>query len=239
MRRSWRGRKTIPREENRHTSCIFQRKQATFRVSSAFKVFADSTTSPDGMISISIEALTKRFGSQKALDQVSLRIEPGELFFLLGPSGCGKTTLLRTLAGFVTPDEGKVFFDRDEVTDLPPHKRRTGMMFQSYALWPHLSVARNVAFGLEEQGVPSGNVKSESARRSPPYAWNLTLSERSVSCPAGSSRGWLWPGLWSCDHVPCCWMSRSPISTRNCVSRCGRRFAGLQGVRSHCRLRHP
>jgi len=107
------------------------------------------------MIAISIDALTKRFGSQAALDDVSLRIEPGELFFLLGPSGCGKTTLLRTIAGFVTPDAGKVFFDREDVTSLPPHKRRTGMMFQSYALWPHLSVARNVAFGLEELGVPA------------------------------------------------------------------------------------
>ncbi len=108
------------------------------------------------MIAISIEALTKRFGSQNALDRVSLRIEPGELFFLLGPSGCGKTTLLRSLAGFVTPDEGRILFDQEDVTALAPHKRRTGMMFQSYALWPHLSVARNVAFGLEEQGVPAG-----------------------------------------------------------------------------------
>lgn len=107
------------------------------------------------MIAISIEALTKRFGSQAALDDISLRIEPGELFFLLGPSGCGKTTLLRAIAGFVTPDAGRVLFDREDVTNLPPHKRRTGMMFQSYALWPHLSVARNVAFGLEEQGVPA------------------------------------------------------------------------------------
>ncbi len=107
------------------------------------------------MIAISIEALTKRFGGQAALSDVSLRIEPGELFFLLGPSGCGKTTLLRTIAGFVSPDAGKVLFDREDVTSLPPHKRRTGMMFQSYALWPHLSVARNVAFGLEEQGVPA------------------------------------------------------------------------------------
>ncbi|GAT33679.1 iron(III) transport system ATP-binding protein [Terrimicrobium sacchariphilum] len=107
------------------------------------------------MIAISIESLTKRFGSHAALDDVSLRIEPGELFFLLGPSGCGKTTLLRTIAGFVTPDAGRVLFDREDVTKLPVHKRRTGMMFQSYALWPHLSVARNVAFGLEEQGVPA------------------------------------------------------------------------------------
>jgi iron(III) transport system ATP-binding protein len=106
------------------------------------------------MISISIQKLTKRFGSVTALDQIDLEIAPGELFFLLGPSGCGKTTLLRSLAGFYIPDEGKIFFGDEDVTRLAPHKRNTGMMFQSYALWPHMSVAQNVAFGLEERRVP-------------------------------------------------------------------------------------
>src|SRR6202042_223472 len=98
------------------------------------------------MISISIENLVKKFGTNVALDGLTFRIEPGELFFLLGPSGCGKTTLLRNIAGFYLPDEGKVWFGDTDVTQLPPHKRNTGMMFQSYALWPHLSVAQNVAF---------------------------------------------------------------------------------------------
>jgi len=106
------------------------------------------------MISIRIRQLTKRFGEVAALQGVELEIAAGELFFLLGPSGCGKTTLLRCLAGFAVPEEGQVFFGEEDVTRLEPHKRNTGMVFQSYALWPHLSVAENVAFGLEERRVP-------------------------------------------------------------------------------------
>jgi iron(III) transport system ATP-binding protein len=110
------------------------------------------------MISIRIQHLTKRFGHVTALDALDLTIAAGELFFLLGPSGCGKTTLLRSLAGFYVPDEGRIFFDEEDVTTLAPHKRNTGMMFQSYALWPHMSVAENVAFGLEERKVPRAEI---------------------------------------------------------------------------------
>lgn len=112
------------------------------------------------MISITIDRLIKKFGDNIALNEVSFRIEPGELFFLLGPSGCGKTTLLRNIAGFYIPEGGRILFDDDDVTKLPPHKRNTGMMFQSYALWPHMTVAKNVAFGLEERKVPKAEVES-------------------------------------------------------------------------------
>ncbi len=111
------------------------------------------------MISIRIQQLTKRFGTVTALDRLDLTIEPGELFFLLGPSGCGKTTLLRSLAGFYLPDAGRILFGEEDVTRLEPHKRNTGMMFQSYALWPHMTVAQNVAFGLEERKVPRDEIK--------------------------------------------------------------------------------
>lgn len=111
------------------------------------------------MISIRIQQLTKRFGAVTALERLDLTIEPGELFFLLGPSGCGKTTLLRSLAGFYIPEEGRIFFGDEDVTRLAPHKRNTGMMFQSYALWPHMSVAENVAFGLEERKVTKPEIK--------------------------------------------------------------------------------
>lgn len=111
------------------------------------------------MISIQVDQLTKRFGTTVALHQLNLRIEPGELFFLLGPSGCGKTTLLRSLAGFYIPEEGRIRFGDEDVTRLEPHKRNTGMMFQSYALWPHMTVAQNVAFGLEERKVPKDEIK--------------------------------------------------------------------------------
>ncbi|MEI9895619.1 MAG: ABC transporter ATP-binding protein [Chthoniobacter sp.] len=103
------------------------------------------------MISLTIDHVTKRFGDTVALHGVDLRIEPGEIFFLLGPSGCGKTTLLRSIAGFLVPEEGRILFGTEDVTHQPPHLRNTGMMFQSYALWPHFTVAQNVAFGLEER----------------------------------------------------------------------------------------
>jgi iron(III) transport system ATP-binding protein len=111
------------------------------------------------MISIRIQQLTKRFGSVTALHGLDLEINPGELFFLLGPSGCGKTTLLRSLAGFYIPEGGKILFGDEDVTRLEPHKRNTGMMFQSYALWPHMTLAQNVAFGLEERKVPAAEIR--------------------------------------------------------------------------------
>lgn len=111
------------------------------------------------MVSIAIRSLTKRFGNTVALDSVSLKIEPGEMFFLLGPSGCGKTTLLRHIAGFYTPDSGKILFDARDVTHVPAHLRNTAMMFQSYALWPHMSVAQNVAFGLEQRKTAPENIE--------------------------------------------------------------------------------
>ena len=115
------------------------------------------------MIPITIEGLHKKFGEVTALAGITLRIEKGELFFLLGPSGCGKTTLLRHIAGFYMPDSGKIFFGDEDVTLVPPHKRNTGMMFQSYALWPHMTVAKNVAFGLEERRMPAAEVKKQVA----------------------------------------------------------------------------
>ena len=110
------------------------------------------------MISIRIENLTKRFGDSVALHSLNLTIAPGEIFFLLGPSGCGKTTLLRSIAGFYPADGGRIFFGDEDVTNLPPHQRNTGMMFQSYALWPHMTVAQNVAFGLEERHIPRAEI---------------------------------------------------------------------------------
>jgi iron(III) transport system ATP-binding protein len=104
---------------------------------------------------ISIRKLTKRFGTTTVLRDVSLDIADRELFFLLGPSGCGKTTLLRLIAGFYQPDGGELRFGDQVMNTVPPHERNTGMVFQSYALWPHMSVAQNVAYGLEIRKVPA------------------------------------------------------------------------------------
>jgi iron(III) transport system ATP-binding protein len=104
--------------------------------------------------SITLESLTKRFDETVAVDAVDLVIPDGDLFFLLGPSGCGKTTMLRMIAGFIEPTGGRVRFGENDVTHLPPNKRNTGMVFQSYALWPHMTVAENVAYGLKVRKVP-------------------------------------------------------------------------------------
>lgn len=106
------------------------------------------------MTPLSIRAVTKSYdGTTRVLDGIDLDIVAGELFFLLGGSGCGKTTLLRLVAGFLTPDTGTIRFGEQDVTRIPVEKRDLGMVFQNYALWPHLSVAENIAFGLEMRGV--------------------------------------------------------------------------------------
>jgi iron(III) transport system ATP-binding protein len=111
------------------------------------------------MESIRAENVVKAFGETRALNGVTLEIRPGELFFLLGASGCGKSTLLRCIAGLETPTSGKIFFGDRNVTELAPHKREAAMVFQSYALWPHLTVAKNISFGLEERKVPKEEIK--------------------------------------------------------------------------------
>src|SRR5439155_25848971 len=100
-----------------------------------------------------------RFAEVIALAGVSLDIYEGEFFALLGPSGCGKTTLLRLLAGFETPDEGRVLLDGQDIAAVPPHRRPVNMMFQSYALFPHLSGEGNVAFGLKQDGLPKAEIR--------------------------------------------------------------------------------
>jgi putrescine transport system ATP-binding protein len=102
---------------------------------------------------LEISEVSKTFGAVTAVDRVSLSVEHGELFALLGPSGCGKTTLLRLIAGFELPDSGRIAIDGSDVTDVPPYRRPVNMMFQSYALFPHLDVAGNVAFGLKQEGM--------------------------------------------------------------------------------------
>jgi len=98
---------------------------------------------------LAVEHLTKRYGAVTAVDDVSFTVEAGELFFLLGPSGCGKTTLLRTIAGFLSPEEGSIHLGDRDLTVTPPHRRDTAMVFQNYALWPHMTVNANVRYGLE------------------------------------------------------------------------------------------
>ena len=112
---------------------------------------------------VRFEAVTKRFGGVVAVDGLSLDIYAGEFFALLGPSGCGKTTLLRMLAGFETPDEGAIRLGPDDIGRVPPYRRPVNMMFQSYALFPHLTVAGNIAFGLKQDRMPKAEIAARVA----------------------------------------------------------------------------
>lgn len=104
-------------------------------------------------MNLQLSQIVKSFGKQTVLDRVDLTVKSGELFFLLGPSGCGKTTLLRIIAGFLDPDDGEIFFGKKRINQIPAHKRNTALVFQNYALWPHLTVFENVAYGLRVRKV--------------------------------------------------------------------------------------
>src|SRR6202521_3276608 len=109
------------------------------------------------------EAVVKKFGSFRAVDRLSLDIRAGEFFALLGPSGCGKTTLLRMLAGFETPDEGRILLAGRDIAQVLPHRRPVNMMFQNYALFPHLTVRDNIAFGLRRAGMQRPEIAARVA----------------------------------------------------------------------------
>jgi putrescine transport system ATP-binding protein len=113
---------------------------------------------PNAVPYIRIDDVSKKFGDFVAVDDVSLKVYRGEIFCLLGGSGCGKTTLLRMLAGFETPTEGRIFIDGVDMSGVPPYERPVNMMFQSYALFPHMSVEQNIAFGLKQEGLPRAEI---------------------------------------------------------------------------------
>ena len=112
---------------------------------------------------VRIEGITRTFGEVYAVDDVSLSIYKGEFFSLLGGSGCGKTTLLRLLAGLERPSSGRIFIDGVDMTEVPPYERPVNMMFQSYALFPHMTVVQNVAFGLKQEGLPRAAIRARVA----------------------------------------------------------------------------
>lgn len=110
---------------------------------------------------IQIENVTKKFGDFVAIDHLSLDVYKNEFFALLGGSGCGKTTLLRMLAGFESPNEGRILLDGEDVSRIPPHERPVNMMFQSYALFPHMTVEKNIGFGLKQDKIPATEIKKQ------------------------------------------------------------------------------
>ncbi len=132
-----------------------------------------------------IDHVTKSFGALRAVDAVSLSITQGEVFSLLGPSGCGKTTLLRMLAGFERPDSGRILLKGADITDLPPERRPVNTVFQNYALFPHLSVWENIAFGLQMQRKPKPEIRASVER----MIALVRLEEHAAKSPAQLSGG--------------------------------------------------
>ena len=135
----------------------------TLVATAAGAVKAAPWNDPSARPYVEILRVTKSFGDFKAVDDVSLKIYKGEIFCLLGASGCGKTTLLRILGGFETPSSGRIFIDGEDMTGVPPYERPVNMMFQSYALFPHMTVEQNVAFGLKQDRVPRPKIAERVA----------------------------------------------------------------------------
>jgi len=135
--------------------------------------------------SLHVQRVTRRFGSVAAVDGVDLTVQGGEFLGLLGPSGCGKTTLLRLIAGFLIPDEGSIRTDERDITSLPPHARNLGVVFQNYALFPHMTAAENVGYGLKVRGVP----KAEAAKLIRQALERVGLAQAEDKFPAQLSGG--------------------------------------------------
>jgi len=169
---------------------------------------------------ISIRNVNKYFGRFRAIDDVSIDIAHGEFFSLLGSSGCGKTTLLRMLAGFESPTSGEIFIDGQPMTNVPPHHRPVNMVFQSYAIFPHLNVRDNIAYGLRKQKLPR-------AKRGEMVDGMLELiklpdyGDRKANEMSGGQRQRI---ALACSLILpprcCCWTNRLARSTSNCANRC-------------------
>ena len=175
---------------------------------------------------VDLNGLHRTYGEVRALDGLDLNVAPGELVALLGPSGCGKTTALRIVAGFERPDSGSVLVGGVDVTSTPPAKRDMGMVFQSYSLFPHLSAADNVAFGLRIRGVSSACPPHEGPGAARPGRdGDRPLPGSRISSPAASSSGSRSRGRSRSSRPYCCSTSRCPRSTRryacNCATRSG------------------
>ena len=156
----------------------------------------------------------------RALDDVSVAIRANEFFTLLGLSGCGKITLLRVIAGFEPPTMGSLMLGGRDISRLPPNQRPVNTVFQSYALFPHMSVAHNIAFGLEMLGKPKGEI-----RDTVDAMLRLVQMEELKARPprrsrADSSSAWRWLGRWRRIRRCCCWTSRSRRWISSCARRC-------------------
>ena len=173
------------------------------------------------MALLEIAGASKRFGAITAVDDVSLSVERGAFFALLGPSGCGKTTLLRMIAGFETPDSGRIVIDGIDVTGLPPYARPVNMMFQSYALFPHMDVAGNIAFGLRQERMDRRRIAARVEEMLALVQMSGYARRRPHELSGGQRQRVAWRGHWQKCPNCCCSTSHWRRSTASCGPRPG------------------
>ena len=178
------------------------------------------------MASLTLTNLVKRFGQVIAVDDLNLEINDQEFVTFLGPSGCGKTTTLRMIAGLEKPFSGQILFDGTPVTHLPANHRDIAMVFQSYALYPHMSVYDNIAFALKMMRVPSDEIRrrveSAAGCSESPICFNVNLG----NCPVASGSASRSGARSSVRPPPTCWMSRFQTWMLSCGFRCERNSRG-------------
>ena len=167
------------------------------------------------MASVTIQNVSKAFGDVVVLKEFNEVFNDKEFITLLGPSGCGKTTMLRMIAGFERPTTGRIYIGNqlvsDENTFVPPEKRDIGMVFQSYAVWPHMTVFDNVAYPLKIKKVDKRTIKDKVDRILDVVHLSQYADRIPSSSPADSSSAWRWAVRWWRSRSCCCWMSRCPI----------------------------
>src|SRR5450830_142304 len=179
-------------------------------------------------MSIAVKQLQKRFGQFTALDNVSLEFPDGELTALLGPSGCGKTTLLRIIAGLEYADQGQILLDGQDASQQHVRERQVGFVFQHYALFKHMTIFENIAFGLRVNRAPSVRVRRRSKKKSPSYlswcsltGWQIAIRHSYLVVSVNVLH---WPAPWLLSLVCCYWMNRlvrwMRRSVKSCVAGC-------------------
>ena len=179
------------------------------------------------MADLELRKVVKRFGAAEVIHGVDLGIEDGEFVVFVGPSGCGKSTLLRMIAGLEEISDGELLIDGEVVNEVPAARRGLAMVFQSYALYPHMSVRKNLSFGLETIGAPRAEIDGARSR-TPPRSFRSTelLDRRPASSPAASASASRSAAPSCASRGSSCSTSRSPTSTPSSGCRCGSRSTG-------------
>jgi putrescine transport system ATP-binding protein len=167
---------------------------------------------------IRIEGVSKMFGTFPAVTDVSIEIRKGEIFGLLGGSGCGKTTLLRMLAGFEEPTRGRIWIDGQDMTEVPPYERPVHMMFQSYALFPHMSVEKNIGYGLKHEPMSKAERKARVAEMLDLVQLTPFATRKPHQISGGQRQRVALARALAGSRSFCCWTSRWQRSTRSCAN---------------------